>query len=481
MLSQMKRARTGLVAPLLLALLCGSALADKPLPLLDPEGLTTSDITDTSIKLTWQPVGDQDGFIVGYLENDLPEPECATGTTIDVGTATSWVVDGLIPGTEYGFRVCAYSFPKTSDGATLFAETTGGTSPPSPYPDYVLTRMGTLGGQHSHANALNDNGDTVGWSNNEGQEQLAMLWTKLDGMIDLNTLIAGGWPEKPDSDWVLTEAWDINNAGHIVGVALVDGQERAFRLRPLADLYVIDDLHTEGCLKSAAHGINTFGHVTGYRYVLEVEPGYPEAFLYTDDAGIVPIPPLAPEMGIVGRDINSSCQITGDGSVPDRKITYKKYAFLYDSWSDTTINLGTFVEGAFNTQSDGKAINDAGAVAGWANTARRGFHVNRAFIYTDETGMVDQGTLGGDGSEAWDINNSGNIVGHSGDATGTVHPFLKYPNSDMISLNDLIVSGSEVFRLSHNIAINEMNEVATTIIADDVDHYEAVILEPVSE
>ena len=471
MLSQMKWARTVLVAPVLLALLCGTGLAGKPPKLSDPVNLAASDITETSVTLTWQSGGGEIGFIVAYLEGSFPDPKCENVEAVDVGNATSYVVEGLNPGTTYGFRVCAYSSNKTSDGATLLAETLGDNPT---YPDYVLIPLGTLGGQESIANALNDNGDIVGRSFNADEEERAMLWTEDLGMIDLNTRIA------PESGWVLTEAWDINNAGQIVGEGLLDGEQRAFRLTPptvLGGPYDIENLTPwEDCLHSVAYGINESGDATGRCFI---EAQFNLAFLYTDADGItVPIPPLSPEMSINGYDVNSWCQITGFGNVPDRKITSREYAFLYTPGFGTE-NLGTFVVGTYNAQSGGKALNDDGAVVGWANTAKRGFTKRRAFIYTDATGMVDLGTLGGDQSQAWDINNSGNIVGHAVDPTGTYQPFLKYPGSAMISLNDLIVLGPEEFR-RHDIAINEMNEVAASIITD-AGNREAVILVPVSE
>lgn len=77
--------------------------------------------------------------------------------------------------------------------------------------------IGTLpGGDFSQALDINNQGDIVG-SSNSSIGLRAFLWTRSGGMVDLNTLI-------PASDFVLTKAVGINNAGVIMasGYALAD-------------------------------------------------------------------------------------------------------------------------------------------------------------------------------------------------------------------------------------------------------------------
>ena len=69
--------------------------------------------------------------------------------------------------------------------------------------------LGTLGGVASFAWELNDAGDIVGWSQTTGGERHAFLWTSSSGMIDLNT-----WPNSCAGP---SEALGINQAGIIVG------------------------------------------------------------------------------------------------------------------------------------------------------------------------------------------------------------------------------------------------------------------------
>ena len=96
-------------------------------------------------------------------------------------------------------------------------------------------------------------------------------------------------------------------------------------------------------------------------------------------------------------------------------------AFLHpgNGWTD----LGT---GMFPN-----AVNNANQITGYASP-------HRAFLWTAATGLQDIGTLGGTISVGNDINNAGQIVGHSqvmGNAT--IHAFLWTPGVGMIDLGTL--------------------------------------------
>ena len=73
---------------------------------------------------------------------------------------------------------------------------------------------------------INQNGDIVGWSQPEWNTYLATLWTD-DQVYDLNDLA-----DIP-VNVTLARAWDINENGVIVGMAVVDGFARGFMLNPL--------------------------------------------------------------------------------------------------------------------------------------------------------------------------------------------------------------------------------------------------------
>jgi probable HAF family extracellular repeat protein len=53
---------------------------------------------------------------------------------------------------------------------------------------------------------------------------------------------------------------------------------------------------------------------------------------------------------------------------------------------------------------------------------------DHAFLWRDGT-MLDLGTLGGEFSEAMEVNNRGVVVGNSETASGTLRPFVWYRGS----------------------------------------------------
>ncbi len=94
------------------------------------------------------------------------------------------------------------------------------------YSDGVLRNLGALGGTTSHASALNDSGQVVGYANTASGAQRAFLYS--DGvMIDLNSLLP------PGSGWDLRQATGINDSGQIVGVGRINGQMHGFLLSPI--------------------------------------------------------------------------------------------------------------------------------------------------------------------------------------------------------------------------------------------------------
>jgi probable HAF family extracellular repeat protein len=92
------------------------------------------------------------------------------------------------------------------------------------------------------------------------------------------------------------------------------------------------------------------------------------------------------------------------------------------------IDLGT-LGGAY---SNAYGINDAGQIVGNAYTASG---QNHAFLYSDGN-MTDLGTLGGAYSNAYGINDAGQIVGMAYTASGQNHAFL-YSDGNMTDLGTL--------------------------------------------
>jgi probable HAF family extracellular repeat protein len=89
--------------------------------------------------------------------------------------------------------------------------------------------LGTLGARDSHAAAVNDAGEVVGWSRTAGHDQHAFVVLPGDGsMRDLNRLI----PRR--LGLVLVQASGVNDRGEIAATALpaAGGPSRAVLLVP---------------------------------------------------------------------------------------------------------------------------------------------------------------------------------------------------------------------------------------------------------
>ena len=89
-----------------------------------------------------------------------------------------------------------------------------------------MQNLGALTFTHSTAYDINDKGQVVG-ALQTGPTSHAFVWAN-GQMQDLNNLIPA------NSGWVLQEAHAINNKGRIVGFGVINGQTRAFLLKPQA-------------------------------------------------------------------------------------------------------------------------------------------------------------------------------------------------------------------------------------------------------
>ncbi len=88
-----------------------------------------------------------------------------------------------------------------------------------------VTAIGGLpGDESSQALDINDLGQVVGRSGASGQTR-AVIW-RSGVAVDLNSVLPAG------TEWILTEASEVDNRGAIVGSGLNRGEVRAFLLRP---------------------------------------------------------------------------------------------------------------------------------------------------------------------------------------------------------------------------------------------------------
>jgi probable HAF family extracellular repeat protein len=107
-----------------------------------------------------------------------------------------------------------------------------------------------------------------------------------------------------------------------------------------------------------------------------------------------------------------------------------------------TTDLGTLG----GTDSEAFGINNLGQVVGWAFVASG---VEHAFLWTKAAGMRDLGTLGGS-SRALAINDNGQVVGSSYTLAGEKHAFLWTATDGMRDLGTLGGTLSEATGISQN-------------------------------
>ena len=108
--------------------------------------------------------------------------------------------------------------------------------------------------------------------------------------------------------------------------------------------------------------------------------------------------------------------------------------------------------------SEAWGINEIGQVVGYSTIASG---QQRAFLYYDGS-LNDLGTLGGDHSVATAINNAGQVVGYSSTVSGYYHAFLWQSNTGMIDLNTL--GGNHL--QSYAYGINDAGQIVGYSTAD---------------
>ena len=281
--------------------------------------------------------------------------------------------------------------------------------------DGSLTDLGTLGGNDSVANAVNNRGQVAGGALNtipdpygsnffiSGATQVhAFRWTKSQGMQDLGTL--GG----TDST-----AFEINNRGQIAGWSFTNSTVNPVTGIPNLDPFLWEngkmlDLGTLGGTVALSYALNNRGQVSGRSNMAGDLTCHP--FLWDQNRGMQDLGTLGGDSGFAAS-LNDAGEVVGEANLPG-------------------------VSGC----DDGSAPH-------------------HAFLWKKGL-MTDLGTADGDPcSFAVGINSKGQVVGSSTDCSNYVHASLWEDGGPMVDLNSLIPSNSGV-QLTLALYINDRGEIA---------------------
>lgn len=194
----------------------------------------------------------------------------------------------------------------------------------------------------------------------------------------------------------------INASGWVVGTSIAQGVG--------AFIYNNTSIVTipafSGGSVSRADGINAAGTTVGFADTRQNS----RAFRRTVTGAMTNLGTMNTKGFSVAHDVNNSGLIVGGGT--SALASLAEHAFKYDTQlRDIGVLPGT-------TLSQARAVNTTGVIVGrsWGST------LSKAFRYQGTT-MTDIGGLGGNDTQANDINDAGVIVGSSRTPSGQMHAF----------------------------------------------------------
>jgi len=261
--------------------------------------------------------------------------------------------------------------------------------------------LGTLGGQHSWAYDISNSGMVVGQSHVTIYQSAAFKWTETDGMQQLQLL--GNY----------SDAWAVNESGEIAGIHAQAGNALACYWDATGIAYSAGGVGL--AQQQSFRGINESGVAAGFGR--SDSDGHHHAFTWTMAGGIRDLGVLAGEETHV-KDISDSGMIVG----------YSNPGATAYAWSESGgLQVLSPLSGDVSVA---EGVNSKDQVVGFYGT---GPHY-RAFLWTQDKGMIDISPPGWTDTFAYDINKWGWIVGEGIAPDGQQHGFLLIPEPATISL-----------------------------------------------
>ncbi|MCH8250811.1 MAG: hypothetical protein IID36_00005, partial [Planctomycetes bacterium] len=216
-----------------------------------------------------------------------------------------------------------------------------------------------------------------------------------------------------------SEAWGINNVGQVVGIATNSGDYSHGFLWENGKMIDLGDLVDPGELDTDAIGVNDSGQVVGVSQI-----AFKEWYAFVWEKGTMTgIPSQLGGTGSRALDVNTAGHFVGGAATRT-----ESHAFLM--MDGVMSDLGT-LGGEF---SRAYGVNDFDQVVGRSERPEGG-NIYHAFLW-EKGKMIDLGKIGGFASSwACAINNGGQVIG--------VPPFLYHPDTGMQNLADLLPPDTE--------------------------------------
>lgn len=316
-------------------------------------------------------------------------------------------------------------------------------------PTYALTDLGALvGNAPSDGIAINESGSALLSAQDAYAPSVTHYYMYANG-----SLVSLGNLALPGSD--NGGAVAIADNGLIAGTAQAYDGAHAF----LDIGYVLTDLGNLGGTGGAsASDLNTSGHVIGWS-----DNGVNQSAYLYENGRMSGLAGLSGDLSgpSFAYGINESDQVVGEAEFAPAGVNSASVSHAVLWQRGGARDLGSLA--GQSGSSDAWAINDIGQIVGTSDTASGNRH---AFFLAVNGAMQDIGTLGGLFSFAEAINNNGQVVGQAAigqnDINGTpiTHAFL-WQHGSMTDLNTLLPASSG-WVLSGAFGINANGQIVGT-------------------